>query len=440
MRRVPHVSMMYRYVREGDRDVQVDEEAVAGLLEERNELRSSRDYAGADAILEELRMAYSVSVSDDKRTWRVFDPDEPQRSSEQYERHATDRAPIDEELVYELLEERSELRRNRDFAGADSIREELRAMGVEIYDRDHMWRVEKSLRQSSVQGGFDSGWDDDGGYTRDPSDTAECNVELVQALIAERAELRSAREFDEADTVREKLRAMHVFVSDRDRWWRVDTAAIERAKRQRPDELPDGHDYSRVDDDAVALDDEQVSTINRLISLRLTAKLDRQFDRADELLEELRELGVQVNDGRKAWRADGGGFEPRPYRRVGGVHGDEQRVADLVQQRADARKVRNYAIADEIAISLSNLGVSVDDIHRTWEVTGSAGGYVRTGRSGPPDVEAQIEQLLSEREEYRHKKMFSKADAIQNTLRFDMGVVLDNRKKTWSFGQRRERQ
>eukprot|EP00965_Chrysotila_dentata_P049524 1641744-Pleurochrysis_carterae.AAC.1 len=50
---------------------------------------------------------------------------------------------------------------------------------------------------------------------------------------------------------------------------------------------------------------------------------------------------LQVNDGRKAWRADGGGFKPRAYKRIGNDPSlDEPRVLQLLSERADARKAR----------------------------------------------------------------------------------------------------
>ena len=365
---------------------EVDEAAVSALILHRAELRQQRSYEAADAILERLRDEYGVSVNDYKRTWRsergAAHADEYGGGGglREYARDYRDRdAEVDEGRVLALLSERSELRRERDYAGADAIREELRSMGVEVYDREMMWRVERPerRRRRSVSR---VGWDDDGRFVRDPDDDAEVNAELVQSLIAERAELRAAREYQEADKIRERLRELNVYVSDRERWWRVDAAALTRRSRQRPDELPNGHDYERVDGDEAELSEEQLQEIHAILSERLTAKLERNFERADELLEKLGAIGVQVNDGRKAWRADGGGFEARPYVRAGGGgEVDAEFVAAALAERAAARKVRDYARADALALQLAQRGIHIDDVHRTWEVMGAGSDTIHYG-------------------------------------------------------------
>ena len=48
-------------------------------------------------------------------------------------------------------------------------------------------------------------------------------------------------------------------------------------------------------------------------------------------------------------------------------------------------------------------------------------------------LQQQVQAKLAEREQLRRKKMYGKADAIQEELRERMGVALDNRKKTYSF-------
>ena len=50
-------------------------------------------------------------------------------------------APIDERLVDELIEARTSLRQARNFKAADSVRDDLQAMGVTLWDRDRVWMV-----------------------------------------------------------------------------------------------------------------------------------------------------------------------------------------------------------------------------------------------------------------------------------------------------------
>ena len=74
-----------------------------------------------------------------------------------YERAEGDEGEVDVARVNELLEERNELRRARDFDAADEVRDELAGMGVTILDRDQVWysgdRPKAFEEQCSARGG-----------------------------------------------------------------------------------------------------------------------------------------------------------------------------------------------------------------------------------------------------------------------------------------------
>ena len=59
----------------------------------------------------------------------------------EYQRGDDGGAPIDESLVSELIAARTSLRQARNFKAADNVREDLRRMGVSLWDRDRMWTV-----------------------------------------------------------------------------------------------------------------------------------------------------------------------------------------------------------------------------------------------------------------------------------------------------------
>ena len=56
-----------------------------------------------------------------------------------YARGADSGDPVDEDRVYALIEEREGLRKSRDYAAADDVRDELSRMGVTLWDRDRVW-------------------------------------------------------------------------------------------------------------------------------------------------------------------------------------------------------------------------------------------------------------------------------------------------------------
>ena len=58
-------------------------------------------------------------------------------------------------------------------------------------------------------------------YERAEGDEGEVDVDKVNALIDERAELREARDFDSADAVRDELIDMGVTVLDNDMVWYI---------------------------------------------------------------------------------------------------------------------------------------------------------------------------------------------------------------------------
>ena len=63
------------------------------------------------------------------------------------------------------------------------------------------------------------------------------------------------------------------------------------------------HDYARADDDGGSfVDGAQLAEIDQLISERLAAKKERDFDTADRLQEQLRYLGVEMDDRERVWR------------------------------------------------------------------------------------------------------------------------------------------
>jgi len=58
-----------------------------------------------------------------------------------FKRRGDMKATIDEAKVQELIAKRQEIQRSRDYEKADAIRDELRAMGVDVFDKQNEWRV-----------------------------------------------------------------------------------------------------------------------------------------------------------------------------------------------------------------------------------------------------------------------------------------------------------
>ena len=75
-----------------------------------------------------------------------------------YERDANDAGgDVDEAQVDRLLTERVAAKRSREYDKADKLRDELRAMGIEVADKERTWRVRGSGGRGRGRGGDDRG-------------------------------------------------------------------------------------------------------------------------------------------------------------------------------------------------------------------------------------------------------------------------------------------
>jgi cysteinyl-tRNA synthetase len=272
------------------------DQLVTVLVQERNKYKQLRDFAKADAIREGLRTKFNVLVDDRLREWSVggdFGPEhEVQRemadafAQRGYVKSASSQ-PLEAEqeaYIQEKVQERAQAKKNRDFDLADSLREELnQEYSVMINDKLKLW---------SVGGDFGA----DGGpskprgtYTRrGGGDLTEDEVETITNRLAERFRAKKNRDFDTADVIRDELRDRYnVKIDDKAAEWNVDIDEYVQIS------VPGG----------IALQEETVDKIQALIVERFQSKVDRGYERADEIRDELEETyNVIVDDRTKEWR------------------------------------------------------------------------------------------------------------------------------------------
>jgi len=157
---------------------------------------------------------------------------------------------IDEDRIFKLLERRDECRRRKDWRGADRLKDELSdAFNVVVNDKDRSWtiRAPPSTGTPSPNGG--------GRFTG-----------------SNPAVPPSAGQF---------------------------RGAMAPPSPQLPPKA--AHDYTRSMSDHHPVD---VACVDDLIAARMNAKITRDFDRADQVRMELRQLGVEVHDRVKTWFVD----------------------------------------------------------------------------------------------------------------------------------------
>jgi len=243
------------------------------------------------------------------------------------------------------------------------------------------------------------------------------DVEAIQALLAERADAKKARDFDAADELQAQLKEMGVDMDDRKRTWGLAKA-------------PNGgiEGYALEGNVPEGVDEENLKVI---FAKRADAKRARDFETADELQAQLKEMGVFVDDRTKTWGAAGapdGGYvlQGRPPAGV-----DVADVNARLARRRDAKKATDFALADEIQDELTALGVRVFDSKRTWSAM--RGEPKAFSLKGPPpegvDV-AEVEAMLAKRVTAKKARDYEMSDALQAEL-LQMGVYVNDKQRTW---------
>ena len=296
------------YDRGQDSGAEVDEAKIHSLLSRRAELRRAGDYSGADAVRAELK-EMDVSVWDRDRVWMHGTGDRaPQRAPQRSRR--SNEAAFGNRIFVENLSLDTDWGALKDhfkdagypvaYASVSYDREARRSKGHGIVQFETADAMEHALSEAGMTGTILDG------------NSINCRPDAKAQHIAARA--RDSRRFDGyGDQGRE-----HGGGS-----WGGDGARGGGRATREYNEF--GHDYSRHAEDRAALDTATTERIHRLLWQvrgratgrlrfrlglrlrlrlrlwlriprllwqRLEAKLSRDFDRADELLDELAAMGV----------------------------------------------------------------------------------------------------------------------------------------------------
>ena len=274
---------------------------IDAILAERLQCKFRRDFQRADALQEEL-FSMGVRVHDGLKLWRDdgggFGDEMGRNAKAGRQRNSRqDRATYtmdpdsddvddDEKIEIEkLVAQRLEAKFERDYATADSIREQLQnEYDVKVDDRKRKWTVGDQP--------FRGAPDLNAPYTRRGGGDVE-DVAKVEELVEERADAKARRDYAAADAIRDQLNAMGISVDDRSREWRVADAP-----------------YARARGDSAPVD---VDTVEALVSERSRAKIAGEYDTADAIRDRLRnEFGVSVDDRVKEWVVDSPAAAPAP--------------------------------------------------------------------------------------------------------------------------------
>ena len=242
-------------------------------------------------------------------------------------------APIDEQRVRELIRLRSELRRARNFKGADGVLAQLNGMGVSVWDRERVWMVGNEPPRRSSRAGA-------------PLD--QVGERIFVTNVAYEVEWQQLRDH---------------FAAHRPVYARVNTDS--RTGK------PAGNGVVQFESSAMAREAISMMSGSSLMGRQITCRADVKWGADAQQEAEVLQEGQAAGEGEglaPAWAAK----MPTEWSRVAGsLDGSEQaeaideaEVYHLLSLRDAARAQRNFEVADGHLDELAALGVSVDDGRR----------------------------------------------------------------------------
>eukprot|EP00928_Gymnodinium_smaydae_P079515 TRINITY_DN6341_c0_g2_i1.p1 TRINITY_DN6341_c0_g2~~TRINITY_DN6341_c0_g2_i1.p1 ORF type:complete len:421 (-),score=97.27 TRINITY_DN6341_c0_g2_i1:160-1344(-) len=258
---------------------------------------------------------------------------------------------LSNEDILTLVSQREMHRQARRFAESDAIREELRGHGVELYDKEKEWRCNDGRRGPL--------------FTAGPTECILQDIE-IQERVALREEARKNKDFAQADKIRDDLRQLGVELVDRESLWRTATGRC-------------GTYTGAPVKPMMSLD---ANMIKNMVADRERFRAMQDFDAADDMRRQLREMGVEVFDNERVWKSSDG----QQGRIITGGHKEdtcfmnEYDIVQRVAQREQARSQKNWAVADSIRDELRRNGIELLDNQKMWSAAdGRQGLYANAG-------------------------------------------------------------
>jgi len=260
---------------------------IESLIQERDEAKAVRDYNVADAIREDLRDMYNIEIRDREREWSIGGQFEPPPEPYKMSPFSQEPTTITRDEVDDMLQDRDAARAERAYAVADDIKFLLL--------EDHNIVIDDKLKQWAVHGYFGNDNDKDdrgsrGGNERPSTFTrrgggslTDEDIESVEQLLAERTDCKRDRDFAAADRIRDRLMSEYqIRVDDRTMEWHVVTNEYTHT--------PSNHN----------LDDDALSYIREQVNQRAVAKLEKDYELADDIRDALMDqFAVNIDDRMK---------------------------------------------------------------------------------------------------------------------------------------------
>lgn len=317
-----------------------------------------------------------------------------------YSRDPMDNKPIDESVVNSLLVERTQMRKRGMFNEADGIRDELlNVHGVTVWDKDRVWTT-AAAPQGGRGGGRGRGRDGGRGGGRgerrgrgsgrgrgrervlnehghDYSKTGgpiDCQLpeREIHLLIRERMECKFDRNFDMADSIQRELLSYGVEIHDGYKEWRADGESWSSSNSFRAvSREPRGPKVYTQRGPGAGLTEEVIETINQMVAERAEAKVDKDYEKADAIFEELGSTyHVNVDDRAGEWALRNEEYQMSSYSSVTPDEEIQKLIGNKLADRITARKNRDFDLADQIRQELEDVYLlKIDDKNKEWRVS-----------------------------------------------------------------------
>jgi len=210
-----------------------------------------------------------------------------------------------------------------------------------------------------------------------PSIANQFSKEDIVTLLRNRTNARRDRHFSRADEILQTLSDAGVFVNDSRKIWRAD-GFFSVTEVDNDDDSAGNTDYVKSKKSKYINDDDTKHVLKRL-EQRTEAKRNKDYMTADTIRDELRYLfHIEVNDSIKTWSVLGeekSSFLKGDYvfggKRVANIPEDDlSAIEDLIKQRVEAKRRKDYVVADAILADLKvRYSVRVDDKKKQWNLS-----------------------------------------------------------------------
>jgi len=353
---------------------------------------------------------------------------------------------------------REQARLAKDWGLADAVRERLTAAGVTLFDKTNAWRT------SDGRSGRIPTWSEiEAGHTAEsiiqqtddktvPFPAGDSTEAQIKYMVQMREQARAAKDWAQSDKLRDELKAMGVEVFDKDKMWRSKTGLSGVIIGFRGSAGPT---------------DMEISV---LVVQRERARQSSDFSTADMIRDELKKVGVDINDKEKCWRASDGrvGAIPSWASIIGSTDGPSPSpVVNAAAYAAPTNSspgvggdLRNQIIQAAL-VNAQNPVTAARTLQLLQQAAGGAA--PSSGPSKPKPTQAvlptasrpnadlsealsfanqcqasgrhasdgEITWLIEIREKLRQNKEFANADEVRNALRNSLGVELYEKEKRW---------